>query len=203
MTSDSRIVALTLALALGLAPTSFAQDPNVLGAGRWEVSAIPGGGIFFTGGDTSGAPDFGEYGLGGAFTFNVNRFIGIEGEVGAGLSVDQDLRLGNTTLSNAKVPYSLAYNGSVICVAAGCPGRIPHDLRRTTIRNMVRRGLFERVAMTLAGHKTRSVFERYNIVSDGDLRAAAAKLQGLTGTEKGQSGSLSTAAESESSRIAK
>jgi integrase len=89
------------------------------------------------------------------------------------------------------------------CAAAGCPGRIPHDLRRTAIRNMVRRGLAERVSMQLAGHKTRAVFDRYNIVSDGDLRGAAAKLQGLTGTEKGQSGSLSAAAESESSRFAK
>ncbi len=41
--------------------------------------------------------------------------------------------------------------------------------------------------MQLTGHKTRSVFERYNIVSDGDLRTAATQLSGLTGTKKGQS----------------
>ncbi len=62
------------------------------------------------------------------------------------------------------------------CAEAGVPGRIPHDFRRTAVRNLERADVARSVAMKITGHKTESVYRRYTIVSDADLQEATRRL---------------------------
>ncbi len=78
--------------------------------------------------------------------------------------------------SEGKQIKSFRRSWNTACRKAGVAGKILHDFRRSAIRNMIRAGIPERVAMDLSGHKTRSVFERYNIVSEGDRLEAANRL---------------------------
>jgi integrase len=62
------------------------------------------------------------------------------------------------------------------CRKAKVPNRLLHDCRRTAARNLIRAGVPERIAMLLTGHKTRAVFDRYNIVNEQELLTAGARL---------------------------
>ena len=102
------------ALSLG---TAQAQEHSA-GAGRVEIGVFPVGGLFF-GHYTGNAPNFGDYALGTALAVNVNRWIGVEGEIGGGVGIRQEMTHNGVLLSNQQSPSMVAYNGDLIVNVIG------------------------------------------------------------------------------------
>jgi integrase len=70
------------------------------------------------------------------------------------------------------------------CKRAGLPGRIPHDFRRTAVRNLERAGISRSAAMAMVGHKTQAIYQRYAIADETALKEAAVKLASLHDLEQ-------------------
>ena len=81
------------------------------------------------------------------------------------------------TRENGEPVRDLRGTWAALVEAAGLPGLLLHDFRRSAVRNMVRRGVPQKTAREISGHKTDSVFNRYNIVSEADLQDAARKIE--------------------------
>jgi hypothetical protein len=101
----------------------FAQETTP-GPGTVEVTVIPGGATFFTSGDKG--PSFGSYNLGGALTYNINRIVGIEGEVGGTLGIAQDLQLGSSVISKTRTPDQLNYTANLVVSAPTHTSAVPY-----------------------------------------------------------------------------
>jgi hypothetical protein len=124
-----RIVTAFIA-AIGLAGASQAQaqartPEQTPGPGVVEVTLIPGGGTFFTEGKETQGPSFGNYDIGGGVTVNVNRYVGIEGEINGALGISQSLDISGVT-SDVKTPHILSYSGNLVLSAANRGTVVPY-----------------------------------------------------------------------------
>jgi opacity protein-like surface antigen len=118
-----RVIALaTLALSLVGAQTAFAQAEGV-GPGKLELTLIPAGGTWFT--EKNAAPSFGNYNVGGAVTYNFNRIVGIEGEVGGTIGISQTLQFG-TLAGSIKTPNMANYSANLVVSAPTQMAVVPY-----------------------------------------------------------------------------
>ena len=121
-----RTIALLFAvISVAGSTAASAQESSGPGPGRVVVSIIPAGGMFFTEAKDTGAPSFGNYDLGGAVTFNVNRYVGIEAEVNGALGVSQDLQFATIDFERTS-PHLLNYNANLVLSAANHTGVVPY-----------------------------------------------------------------------------
>lgn len=81
------------------------------------------------------------------------------------------------TRENGKPVRNFRGTWDALTEAAGLPGLLLHDFRRSAVRNMIRRGVAQKTAMKVSGHKTDAIFSRYNIVSEADIRDAVRKIE--------------------------
>ena len=107
-----------------------------------------------------------------------------------------EMLLSRSDIESPKCIWLFSRNGTPVkdfkadwkraCETAGVPGLLFHDLRRTAVRNMIRAGVPEKVAMQISGHKTASMLWRYNITDTRDIKDAGKRTERYLEAQRGQ-----------------
>ena len=119
------IAAILTVAAFGVVTPAVAQEAAP-GPGTVVITFIPGGATFFTEADDNPlGPAFGNYELGASVAVNLNRYVGIEGEVSGGIGVDQTLEIGSATF-DGRSPNILNYSGNLVLSAANRTSIVPY-----------------------------------------------------------------------------
>jgi hypothetical protein len=116
------VLGFVLASCTAISPVQAQEMPA--GAARAEITLIPVGGVFFTENEEASAPSFGSYELGAGVTLNINRFIGIEGEVSSSIGVSQSLDFGYP--SSIRTPDVLSYTGNLVVSVPNGSSVVPY-----------------------------------------------------------------------------
>jgi hypothetical protein len=116
------VVGFVLASFVSVSPVYAQEGPA--GAGRAEITFIPAGALLFTENADASAPSFSNYQLGGGFTYNLNRYLGVEGEVSSSIGISQSLDFGYP--STVRTPDVLSYSGNVVVSAPTGGSVVPY-----------------------------------------------------------------------------
>jgi Outer membrane protein beta-barrel domain len=116
---------MTIGILTLAAGTAIAQETTGAGgAGRVEVTAAPIGGLFFVPSSSETEPKFRNYGLGAAVTGNINRWVGIEGDMAFAVGMKQDVTFNGSLFADQKTPNMLTYSGNVVVNPWGSNRRV-------------------------------------------------------------------------------
>lgn len=116
MTCDKALLTV-LVLLCGSAVASGQQSDT--GAGKVEAGFFPGGGTFYVGGDDDQEVDFNTYNVGGYVSWYLGRLLAIEGELGFGIGLAQDVTYNNRVVRHVQVPGTVTFNGNVVVFPMG------------------------------------------------------------------------------------
>jgi hypothetical protein len=116
------VLGFVLASFMAVHPVHAQEVPA--GPARAEITLIPAGGLLFTENESASAPEFANYQLGGGVTYNLNRFIGIEGEVSSSIGLSQSLDFGYS--SSVRTPDVLTYMGNVVLSVPNGTSVVPY-----------------------------------------------------------------------------